>query len=43
MNYTPFDFAGIFNTLNCEVHRETVMAATWDIVKRANEERKAKN
>ena len=41
-DYDPKDVAAMFNVINCEVHSETMMAATWDIVMRANEERKAK-
>lgn len=42
LGYEPKDFAALFNCFNCEVHRETIMAATWDIVTKANNERKRK-
>jgi len=41
LEYSPADFAALFNCINCEVHRESIMAATWDIVTKANEKRKA--
>lgn len=39
-DYAPGDVAAIFNCINCEVHSETIMAAAWDMVMKANEERK---
>lgn len=41
-DYDPKDVAAMFNVINCEVHSETMMTATWDVVMKANEERKAK-
>ncbi len=35
-NYTDHELGAMFNCLNCEVHRETITAYLWDLIKKAD-------
>lgn len=35
-HYTPHELGAMFNCLNCEVHRETITAYLWDLIKQAD-------
>lgn len=41
LDYKPTEYAALFNCLNCEVHSESIRTVAWDLVKKANEARKA--